>query len=554
MVSALRIDTLRDPTAALQELYAESQGADNFPRHVSNHFSRVFRTTDAFQEIPTLDVRNLPDAFPDRALVRFRCMVQDTSPSSEMYLSKSKNGRCGGWGIEFSVGDEERVDYSDLRECTVLWAVSVPAESAWCAEELDGPESQQERPPRPAAGNPYTPQHLHKYPHPTVPHVGVQVKLYDTNEPDSYKSTDVVTFIGILTTEALSTGLDTPIDVPTLHVLFARTHPQTLLCRPYPYITAPEYDAGSSTSGSARAGTSTEPARLREELISWIAEEALGGDREAAEWALLACIARVQSRSPALLSPSLTLSHFPPPPLNLLPSSAPPLPTLSLVLSQLLPLVHTLPLSLDLLNRDPFAPESKEEDLHAGVLQLPQGTVLLVTEGGVSEGKLVERGILNVRALQEVMSAQTLAYAFPFSQFSFPTDISCIVLSEGSKSAFFKTDFCIPLKAPTSPFTAAAMYKPAECIAMPPPEKLAAFRDLVVGGRCGKVRVSEETSEYIQQDFVRERQQDKSIMSDDLIRRMTVAKLYALSLHEIDLTVDIWEHAKAFDKRRLGLQ
>lgn len=58
-----------------------------------------------------------------------------------MYLSKSKNGRCGGWGIEFSVGDEERVDYSDLRECTVLWAVSVPAESAWCAEELDGPES-----------------------------------------------------------------------------------------------------------------------------------------------------------------------------------------------------------------------------------------------------------------------------------------------------------------------------------------------------------------------------------------------------------------------------
>lgn len=51
MVSALRIDTLRDPTAALQELYAESQGADNFPRHVSNHFSRVFRTTDAFQEV-----------------------------------------------------------------------------------------------------------------------------------------------------------------------------------------------------------------------------------------------------------------------------------------------------------------------------------------------------------------------------------------------------------------------------------------------------------------------------------------------------------------------
>lgn len=66
----------------------------------------------------------------------------------------------------------------------------------------------------------------------------------------------------------------------------------------------------------------------------------------------------------------------------------------------------------------------------------------------------------------------------------------------------YQTDFCIPLKAPTSPFTAAAMYKPAECIAMPPPEKLAAFRDLVVGGRCGKVRVSEETSEVFSSPYL----------------------------------------------------
>lgn len=63
------------------------------------------------------------------------------------------------------------------------------------------------------------------------------------------------------------------------------------------------------------------------------------------------------------------------------------------MLAQILPLTHTLPLSLDVLNKDAFVPESKEEDLHAGVLQLPQGTVLLVTEGGVHEGKLVEQGL-----------------------------------------------------------------------------------------------------------------------------------------------------------------
>ena len=73
------------------------------------------------------------------ALVRFRGMVQDTSTSSEMYLSKSKGGACGGWGIELAEDEDGHVEFSDLRECAVLWAVSVPAQSAWCARELDGP-------------------------------------------------------------------------------------------------------------------------------------------------------------------------------------------------------------------------------------------------------------------------------------------------------------------------------------------------------------------------------------------------------------------------------
>ena len=98
----------------------------------------------------------------------------------------------------------------------------------------------------------------------------------------------------------------------------------------------------------------------------------------------------------------------------------------------------TLSLSLDLLNSVPFAPESVNEDLHSGYLQLAHGTTMLMTEGGIQEGKLVERGVLNVRAIQEVISAQTLAYKFPFSEFSFPTDIGFVILAEGTKSALFQ--------------------------------------------------------------------------------------------------------------------
>ncbi len=98
----------------------------------------------------------------------------------------------------------------------------------------------------------------------------------------------------------------------------------------------------------------------------------------------------------------------------------------------------TLPLSLDLLNSVPFAPESINEDLHSGYLQLAHGTTMLMTEGGIQEGKLVERGVLNVRAIQQVIDTQTLAYKFPFSEFSFPTDISFVVLAQGTKSALFQ--------------------------------------------------------------------------------------------------------------------
>ena len=101
-----------------------------------------------------------------------------------------------------------------------------------------------------------------------------------------------------------------------------------------------------------------------------------------------------QSRHPPLLPPSLVISRFPPPPPvpSTTASVPPPIPTISAILRLLLPLTDTLPLSLDTLNKRRFVPESQDEDLHAGLLQLPQGTVVLITEGGVREGQLLERG------------------------------------------------------------------------------------------------------------------------------------------------------------------
>lgn len=147
-----------------------------------------------------------------------------------------------------------------------------------------------------------------------------------------------------------------------------------------------------------------EPHNIRRELIDWISNHALGGDDLVAEWLLLQLVSKVSvaicicvseqfdlllhshSRATPLLPPSLTISNFPHPPRSDI------LPSVSHVLSELLPQYMVIPLSLELLNTKTFVPESREEDLHSGYLQLPSGTTLLLTEDGVQEGKVIEKG------------------------------------------------------------------------------------------------------------------------------------------------------------------
>ncbi|KAJ6618233.1 putative alanine racemase-domain-containing protein [Mycena sp. CBHHK59/15] len=518
MVSSVLVDALSDPTHALLELYDANQDIDNFPAKVTAHFANIFASSDAFCEIAPLHA-----ALPlknDRCLVSFRGMIQDTSPSPEMYLAKRGSGQCGGWGLADDASPTDSVDYAHLRENTVVWAVSIPGESPWVAQEMDGANASV------PSLLPLPESHPHKFPLHGVPHLGVQVKVYDASRAELLKSTDAVTMVGILTMEPMTAELESPnaVVVPTLHVLFSRPLPLTIVPRVYPYSPA------SSTFQ-----------KLREDLISWIADEGLGGDRVAAEWVLLSVIAKVQSRTPAILPPSLTLSRFPPP--N---SESFSTPSLCTVLSHLLPIVVTLPLSLEVLNNTPFSPESKNEDLHSGTLQLPRGSICVVTEGGITEGGVFDRGILNLRAMQDMMAGQTLEYIFPFSRFAFQTDVAFLVLSEGKKSTFFQTNVNVPLQLTTI----GELYNPPEKVKIPPHEVLAMFRDLVGGAKMGSVTVGEPVAERTSWPRERPPPVAGAVTSDDLIHRMTVARLLTLSMHQSEVSIEIWERVKALEKTR----
>jgi len=208
----------------------------------------------------------------------------------------------------------------------------------------------------------------------------------------------------------------------------------------------------------------------------------------------------------------------------------------------------TLSLSLDLLNSAPFVPESVNEDLHSGYLQLAQGTAVLMTESGIEEGKLIERGVLNVQAIQQVIDTQTVVYKFPFSEFSFPTDINFVILAEGTKSALFQTDVTFPLNPPST----SDLYKPKSDIKVPSTDKLEAFRRLILDAKAGDIEVTDAISEHIQEDFVRQRKTDNAMSPEDLKQNITLARLICLTMRESSVTIDGWEWAKELNKRRMA--
>ncbi|THH10835.1 hypothetical protein EW145_g1055 [Phellinidium pouzarii] len=457
-------------------------------------------------------------------MVSFRAMVQDTSCSPEIYLSSGNDLQCGGWGLEddYSQPNSEQPDYTKLKERTLLWAVNIPGESRWCSENrLDFPAMADETGSVAILPVQLVYPNAHKFPLPGLEHIAVQLKVYDRSA-ESLRPTDLYTFVGILTAEPVHSDFTSGVLVPTLHILFHRRLPKTIISSPL-------------------FSRITDIHTARDTFIAWLSREALGGDRDAAEWVLLSCIASVKSRNPPILPPSITLSNFTRP-------STSKVPTLSYILSEVLPLYLFLPLTLNYLNEERFEPESRDEDLNSGVLQVPIGTTILATETEVQEGKLIDKGLRNIQALQDVAKLQTLRYNFPFSQYSFPTDIKFITVTDGGKSLFFEANINVPIHSDAS----SDLYKIKQIIEWPSPETLAAFRGIIIQARTGKVVVDDALSQHIKTNFVQERQVNKSITSDDLIRQMSISRLVALSRQESQMSMESWILAKELDVRRIS--
>ncbi|KAJ1033012.1 hypothetical protein NDA16_000291 [Ustilago loliicola] len=400
--------------------------------------------------------------------------------------------------------------------------------------------------------------YLAKAPLPEAPHVGGLVKLYDFEATEKFKTTELIEVVGILDTAGLphaewqETGAaagssSEPAQVPCVHAVYASPAELDFL--------GPEESAGTASNSN----TLSQPAE-RDALVDFLAD-ALGGDKVAAELVLLATIARIHVRRANLCLGALTLnvSNFAAPATASSPSAQT---QLSRRLGLLLPAVVDVSMDLATLNDDrkPLYPRSAGEGtgLEAGRLQLVNGTTVVVNEGTMGEGQLKDTGIRNIKALSSVLETHKLPYAFPYSGFEFDTDLNAVILSQGK--SFLPFDIQCPLQPADG---SADLY--STTLPQIDEGRLMGWRKALLYARsvatAKAFEISESVSEHIQQEFVAERRKEQQEAKDshggnaegalgqeDLLRRMAIVRLLALSHGEKSLSIEMWNKAVELDK------
>ncbi|PWN40966.1 hypothetical protein IE81DRAFT_325055 [Ceraceosorus guamensis] len=534
---------LQSPSTAVAELSPQHADTEELARALSEKYGTLLPDSAARARVPTLDdALSSPQARSEHRgkLLRWRCMVQDTSCGNEVVMREVKGAdgqkRCTLWGNDEHETSDEDPDPTTLTERTVLYAITPPAWSAWArdawqsgsepSDDVLSTMSGLSLDPDPRqygalSRNPSDkPAYLSKHSLAEAPGLGALLKIYDHELAETLKVTDVIDVLGVLDFSLLpgadwsqggAASSSSSAQLPALHVL---------------HITP---IAHNDEVPRPLTGASS-----RDDLVHYLAS-ALGGDLLAAEWTLLGLLARIHSRRGSLTLGALSL--------NL---SGAPAPKLFDVLTSLVPAVMLQKMSLDHLN-DPatrMAPASdgSEAGLLAGRLQLPDGTIVLCDESSMGEGTLKDRGVANVRELANLLSTRKLSYAFPFSSFDFETDLPFIVLSAGK--SMLPVDVQVPLRSKN--IVAAQAVQPTS-------SQLASWRTFLARARHVDLSIPESVAEQIQAEFVQARKEGQEGVregQEDLLRRMAVARLVAISRGQRELSFDAWKQAVALDEER----
>ena len=119
----------------------------------------------------------------------------------------------------------------------------------------------------------------------------------------------------------------------------------------------------------------------------------LGGDVLASEYLIMSLLSKIVNRQTDLLLGNLSVNLT-----NLKPFEAK---ALTSLIQNITPLTNYIPLTIESLENLKLAPHKNYETntLEGGLLQMVDGTTVIIDETTMKEGQIKEKGIMNIKTL-----------------------------------------------------------------------------------------------------------------------------------------------------------
>ncbi|KAJ4842611.1 hypothetical protein Tsubulata_025127 [Turnera subulata] len=367
------------------------------------------------------------------------------------------------------------------------------------------------------------------------------VKIYDSPDSD-LQLNNVFEFIGVLTFDS-----DIPADKDARDDFSSSLCDEELVCLPpskvprlhciiHRKLELPDFLCRSPV---------TEPnphlvKRIREDLLKHLTT-IFGNDGVVAHFVLLHLLSKVHARldNMAVGKFSLNLTGLSKESVSVFGSQ------LSVALKNLLPFTKFIPLTVGYLNSASLAPKKDYQlnRLISGVLQLAEGSHLIIDETQLEAGTLNSVGVGNASLLKGLTEFQKVKYDFQYYSMEMEADIKLLILSEG-KSNILPADIIVPFQ-PSSVSSLEAVDA----------ESLDAWRWYLANVRLLEHTMQPEMQKVVENDLVAARQTDRTLGSQEFSRWLTMARLISASFGETSLSLEHWQMAKELErlrKERLG--
>ncbi|GJQ77155.1 hypothetical protein Trydic_g14833 [Trypoxylus dichotomus] len=542
-----------------------------------------------YYSIPYLNVNNFED-INSNSLVRFRGMVQDMY-DPEYYLEKclvrntSNNSTCIKTGKYSDVLDckegevldvENKDNISSERQTFIV--ISTPAVNSWVKEietakyriehnnkrsnkstkrpldnleEMDTFVKTETLPNKKicSGGNKDTRQtilskeHYLNFP---IPEGGktCQVKIYQ-NE-NNIRLNEVYDFIGFLSNDvALGQIANDDNDVGFEMEIQTHNPPSSLIPRMHcVFWNTVEH----SNPLVGQVDTDVGRIQFLKKELHLMLTEIMMGDELAANYLLYHLLSKVYLRKDLMPLGTFTLN------ISNIPADAIEDYSNKLydLLQSLLPKSHYLPMSLENMNDLTFVPKKDYScnRLTSGLLQLSEGTHLVLDEMKLSNGRLNESGVKAVSTIKNLIKCQKIPYDFTYFTMEFDCDIPLLILSEGK--SLFPSDFHVILKpSEIHVNTFNEIYDAIKKLLNP--NLLNDIRVYLTISRNNQYEISNNMLEIVQNDFVHLRQ-TQQINADDLHQLLVLARLICLSEGKSTLDQECWRTACHLESQHITIR